>query len=360
MKNKIENKTIKLSFAANSYPYIENNIIKPIEKEIRGKDMISFGENNDYPNYLYSLFNDTATLKSVINGTVDYVCGDEIKSNVTSMSDAEMSEFIRQLAFDIVVYGGAAVNVLRNRIGGIAQAINIDYRNIRSDKENTKFYYCEDFGKKYARTDKCTVYPKFDKDATNVPSSILYFKTTKFTTYPTPLWSAATIAAEIDKKINEYHLNSIDNGFAASAIINLCNGIPDDETKKDIEEAFNEKFTGSANAGRVIINYAPDKEHLATIEQFQTDDFDKKYEALSKRVKQEIFTAFRCTPTLCGIPTENNGFSEERYDEQFKIFNRTMVKPIQLKCKAIVEKIFGENAVEITPFTLEGVDKTVE
>ena len=60
-------------------PYIEKNIISPDEVDIKGREFVSWGARNDYPDYLLSLYNNVATLRSIINGSIDYVLGDDIK-----------------------------------------------------------------------------------------------------------------------------------------------------------------------------------------------------------------------------------------------------------------------------------------
>ena len=72
-------------------PVIVSNIILPIEEDSK-RGFIKWGENNDYPQYINSLYNDVATLKSIIDGTVDYVVGDEIH-----IDEGAMSSYIQQL-----------------------------------------------------------------------------------------------------------------------------------------------------------------------------------------------------------------------------------------------------------------------
>jgi len=91
------------------------------------------------------------------------------------------------------------------------------------------------------------------------------------------------------------------------------------------------------------------------------ENFGERYEALSKHIRQQIFTAFRANPNLFGIPTENLGFSQEEYQSAFKLYNRTMVRPIQRKICDAFDYIFGQpGMLTITPFSLEdGADANV-
>lgn len=343
---------IKLSFSAID-PFIVDNINKPTEKEVKGQGFISWGDSNDYPNYLFDLYQNVATLHSVINGTTDYVVGDGVKSNVPQLSDADAEKITRDIAFDLLMYGGTAINVLRNKLGGVAKVYTMDFRNIRSSKKGDWLYYSEDFGRKSFGRGKYISYPQFSIEDKSIANSILYHKNIKYQTYPSPIYGAATIACELEKKINEYHLNSINNNFVGSVLVNLNNGVPSEEQQEEIERNFTEKFCGTENSGRVVISYNDNKDNSATIEKINTEDYSERYKTLQTRSRQEIFTAFRANPNLFGIPTENLGFSSEEYEGAFKLFNRCTVMPIQKQIVDILDKIFGvEGSIEIKPFSI--------
>lgn len=77
---KTENVRANVSFAALD-PYIESNIVSPKETLIHGKDMVEWGDGNAYPDYLLSLTETVPTLRSIINGTVDFIAGDNVSIN---------------------------------------------------------------------------------------------------------------------------------------------------------------------------------------------------------------------------------------------------------------------------------------
>jgi capsid portal protein len=176
--------------------------------------------------------------------------------------------------------------------------------------------------------------------------------------YPTPIWGSAINAVTTEIEIGKYHLNEIVNNFSASAIINFNNGVPSDEDKDEIERMINDKFCSPENAGRFMLAFNDNRESAVTIERLGSDDFDKRYDAVAKKTRQEIFTAFRANPNLFGIPTENLGFSSEEYESSFKLFNRTNIRPIQKKIVRTFAKI-GWN-ISITPFSLEDKEENVD
>lgn len=348
---------IKVAFAATDKEWEQ---LIPQQIEVEGvKEYVQWGKDNQYPEYLYGLFNDVSSLKTIIEGTADYVCGNDVTCNVKGF-DVEvntkgdtMRELVRLLARDYLIYGGFAIQIIRNKVGDIRELYYVDFRYLRSSKKNEVFWYSEEFSKKYVRSNKTVVYPKFVKENRDITSSILYVTNEKSKTYPTPRYSGSIKACEIERNIDTYHLSSLENGFGGSYILNFLNGIPTDEMKSEIEKNVNEKFCGSSNAGRILINFANGKDNATTLDKLEVQDFGEKYKAAAERAKNQIFTAFRAIPQLFGDMTAATGFNSQEFTESFKVFNRTVCQPIQQTICDSIDKIFNnKNSIEIAPFSL--------
>lgn len=371
------NKKANFSFAAIN-PYAESNIISPKEKQFTGKEYVEWGDGNLYPEFLQALYDNVPTLKSIIDGCVDYTVGnnitilplnDSLAPGTMNVKGDTIAEQVRDVAGDCFQAGGLALQVIRNGFGGIAEVHYIDISFLRSNKENTVFYYSENWNKG-GRKD-VVVYPAFipnldwnalsDEERNRHASSILYVKRSNKRTYPVPCYAAAVKACEIERCIDDFHLNAINNGFTGSYIINFNNGVPDDKIKEEIEDSFNEKFSGHENAGRIGFSWNPNKESATTIEKVEVEDFGEKYKSLESNSRQKIFTAFRANPNLFGIPTESLGFSSEEYESAFRLFNRTMIRPVQMMIADAYDKIYGRTGVlTIEPFSLEETTKEQE
>lgn len=353
-----ENK-VALSFAAID-KVIERSIPTYDETDARGKNYVQYGTDNQYPEYLWNLYNDVTSLKTIIKGTADFVAGDDASCNVEGFNfeinkkGDTLFELIGLLARDYLLYGGYAIQVVRNKAGKVGELYYIDFRYIRSSKKNDLFYYSEEYGKKYARTSKTVVYPKFVAEAENVPTSIVYVKNEKSRTYPIPRYSGALKACEIERNIDEFHLSSLENGFYGSFLFNLNNGVPSDEMKAEIEENITEKFAGASNAGRILLNFSNGKDNAATVQKLEIQDFGEKYDAAYKRSREQIYASFQAVPAIFGIMTETTGFSEQEFSEAFKLYNRAVVKPIQRNITDTLDKIFQvKGSITIKPFNLE-------
>ena len=373
MSNTEQNKPARarISFAAID-PYIDTNIILPVEKFVSAKDLMEWGTRNSYPDYLLDLYNNVPTLRAIINGNIDFIAGDDVsilpltqhlQNGIMNNRGDHIREQIKDISKDYEIYGGFALQIIRNLIGEVAEVYYIDMRFLRTNKEGNVFYYCEDWSKSVRKD--VIVYPAFmpnlnwdalDDEARNRnASSILYVKNVHTQVYPAPLYAASIKACEIERLIDDFHLSDINNHFVSSAIINFNNGIPDDEVKEQIEREFTEKFCGASNGGRTAFSWNPNKESATDIVEFEVKDFGERYKTLSDHSRQQIFTAFRANPNLFGIPTEGNGFANEQYAESFKLYNRTQIKPVQRMIADAYDKIYGQPKVlTIVPFSMDG------
>ena len=360
------------SFAAID-SYLETNIVSPAEKVLAGRDMVEWGTRNVYPDYLLDLYNNVPTLRSIINGNIDYVAGDDVTilPLQEEFANQEMNrrgdtirEQVKDIAKDFEIYGGFALQVIRNLAGEVAEVYYVDMRYLRTNKEGDVFYYSEKWGKS-SRTDM-VVYPAFmpridwerlsDEERDRHASSILFVKNVHTQVYPAPLYAASVKACEIERLIDEFHLSDINNHFVSSAIINFNNGDPGQEIKSEIERDFNEKFCGASNGGRVAFSWNPNKESATDIVEFKVEDFGERYKALSEHSRTQIFTAFRAIPLLFGLTSEaNTGFSTEEFEQSFKLYNRTQIQPVQRMICEAYNKIYGQRGVlTIRPFSLDG------
>ena len=373
---KAENVRANVAFAALD-PYIESNIVTPKETPVHGKEYIEWGDMNAYPDYLYSLAETVPTLRSIINGTVDFISGDEVtilpinptwEPGVMNGKGDTIAQQVADLGRDDTTIGGFAIQVIRGRDGRPCETYYLPIRFIRANKECDVFYYCEDWGKKYGKKD-VIVYPAFipgleekwfeltDEQRNAHASSVLFVKGDKTRTYPIPVYAAAVKACETERMVDDYHLNAVANGFNPSMIINFNNGIPSDEMKEEIEKNIDEKFGGPQNAGRFILSWNPNKESATTFEVPQITDFGEKYKALAETCRERIFNSFRAYPNIFGLSTAT-GFSVEEFESAFKLYNRTMVRPIQRQIADAYDKIYGQNGVlNIKPFTLDGTNE---
>lgn len=332
-------KTEQINFAV-----IENRTkVIPVLKEnkLAGKKYISYGEDNKYPDYLFSLYQNSTILQSIINGIVDYTVGQGVNCNFLSMKVNEdgdtWEDLLKNVLLDEMVTGGWAVNILRDHNGIISEIYWLDVSHVRLSEDGKTAYYDENIN---GWGSKPKEVPVFDPKQ-NQKNSIFYYKGASRGVYPIPRWSGAIKAVETSCEISNYHLNSILNNFSPSSIISFNNGVPDKNTQEEIEKRINKKFVGSDNVNRFILSFSESGENATTVQKIDSDTADQKFHTLKDSITEEIFIAFRATPALFGLNPKNTGFSKTEFLESFQLFNKTVIEPIQKSLIKAFDKIFN-------------------
>lgn len=327
----------------NKFAIIENRTkVIPVMKEakITGKKYISYGENNHYPEYLFSLYQNSTILQSVINGIIDYTVGNGVTGMfLTDQVNADGDTYydlFKNVFLDYLVTGGFAINVLRDAENRISELYWLDVSKVRLSEDAKIGYYSDNM---FNWGDKPEELPIFDPKKKQ-KSSIFYYNGESRGLYPIPRWSGAIKAVETSTEISNYHLNSILNNFNPAAIISFNNGVPDKTTQEAIEKKINKKFVGSDNVNRFILSFSESGENQTTVQTLGTDNTDAKFQTLKDSIQEEIFIAFRATPALFGLNPENNGFSKQEFLESFQLFYKTVIEPLQKTMNKAFGKIF--------------------
>lgn len=331
------------------------------EKANTNKPYLYYGANNKFPQYLWELYLKSALLQSIINGTADYVMGDDIiyseSDNVQKLKDSAnkdgdtLDDIVKKITIDYLIFGGFSIQVIFNKLGQISELYWLDFQNVRVNKDGNKIYYSDDWVKK---SNDYLTYDIFDSNKRK-GTSVYYFKGhLSRGIYPIPRYNGALSAIETSTEISKFHLNSILNNFSGNFIINFNNGQPSTDVQEEIERKVKEKFSGADNAGKFILSFNDSKDNGVTVERIADDNFDKKYESLRTDTYKEIFVAFRAIPQLFGLNLENVGFNTQEYESAYLLYNQTVIIPIQKDIIRIFNKIFGvDNSLSFAPFKLE-------
>lgn len=314
-----------------------------VEKVARGAAYTSYGDDNSLPTFLYGLYSNSSILQSIINGTADYVYGESFTVEHLNADD------LKKAIIDYLIFGGFALQVFYYK-GKVYKVEWLDFMRCRKDQDETKVYYSNKWGK---YSSKAVVFDMWTPEQTE-GTSVFYFKGHKTRgLYPVPIWQGALKSVVISTEISNFHFHNLLNGFNSNFILNFNNGTPDQETQDAIEEQIRDTFCGTDNAGRFMVTWNDDQEHAVTVERIQSDDFDTKYQSLAEFVRQDIFTAFRATPALFGLPNENNGFTQQEFLEAFALYNKTVVLPIQQDFVRTFESLGLKTSVE--PFNAQAL-----
>lgn len=341
---------------------IEERFNYEYDENTYGNDnIVSYGKDNDAPKQFKYCYMNSATLKSVIDGSTNYILGEEVVINDEGASWRDrvnrtgmtMKDLVAKAALSYQTYGGFAVQVIYNKLGIPVELFPLDFGRCRLNERGDKVFYSKKNWSKYGtKADVYDIYNIKNIDI-NKPTQILYVKG-DFTNnvYPLPEWFGAMRDVLTEIEASKYALNSISNGFSARYMINLPDGAGmDDEQKKAIEEAIKNKFCGSSTDANFMIYYA-DGQDRAEISKIESDDANERFISIKDNARSNIYTAMRCTPNLMGLPTATTGFNSQEYSSAFKLYQKSVIQPIQDKIVRALNSVIGDNAINIVPFQI--------
>lgn len=331
------------------------------EPTYSANQIVSYGVDNNAPKVFKDCYLNSATLGSVINGNIAYILGDEItvkgtfaeKVNRTGMT---MRQFVAHLALDYQTYGGFAFQVIYSKLLIPVELYPIDFGKCRTNESGTKIFYSKKGWTRYST--KSEEYDKFNPGTINPNkmTQIFYFKGDYTTSvYPLPMYYAALTDIFTEIECSKYSLGSVSNGFSARYLMEFpSSGNLTDEQKKGIEKSIKNKFCGS-NPESSFMLYWKDGDEGMNIQKIESDEKPERFLAIKDNARSNIYTSMRCTPTLFGLQT-TSGFSTTEYKDSYKLYQKSVIAPIQDTIVECIEKVIGKDTIEIKPYLINFED----
>ena len=330
--------------------------------EVRNQEWVAYGDDNNYFGYLQDRINGSPTNNAIVNGISQMIFGKGLdatnkEENPTDYAQALLlfdNDTIERLCYDLKAMGQCALQVVysidRSRI---LEANHFPIEKLRSGKCNddgeVEFYYYADDWSKVTRSKPPLAIPAFG--TTNEKEEILFVKPYKtgFYYYSPVDYQGCLQYCEIEQEISNFHLNNIMQGLAPSMLVNFLNGVPTEEQQREIEHKFNNKFAGSSNAGRVILNFADSAQNASTITPVQLSDAHLQYQFLSDECMRKIMVGHRIiSPMLLGIK-DNTGFGNNADELKTAtiLMENTVIRPFQNLIIESLNKVLAYNQLTL-------------
>jgi DNA-binding Lrp family transcriptional regulator len=305
---------------------------QPKFEEKKGKGFIEFGENNNYPEYLLSLYNESPKHGAIVKGKANYIFGKGFEGiPVTANSRGEsFNTLAKKCILDDEIFGGFYLQVIFNKLGALTDIFHLEYYKVRTNKEESEFKVKDDWSN---NKEEARCYPSFDsKKYLEHPTQIIFIKqyNPKANVYPLPNYFQALNYIESDVQVSRHILGNAKDGFSATTLISLNGGEPQEEQKAATERGLKKKFTGS-EGDKMVIMFNKSKDNEATIQPLSQTMLTKEdFTNVNNLIQQEIFAGHQVTsPMLFGIKTEGQLGGRSEIMEAYEIFNNTYVNERQ-------------------------------
>jgi hypothetical protein len=334
---------------------------QPEYKEKKGEGYMQYGQNNDYPQYLLDLFNKSAKHNAIIRGKVNYIVGNGWAGEEALVKkvnrEESLNDLTKKVALDLELFGGAYIQVIWSVMGGqVAELWHCDYTKIRTNKDNTQFWYKDDW-KLTRNQEKAEIYNAFNP-ANPVGVQILYVKEYRpgMNVYSLPGYFGALNYIESDVEVSKHVLGNAQTGFSASKLITLPNGEPSPDEKKAVSRQFDNMYTG-ADGKKYLLAFVNDLTRKPIVDDLGASDLTKEdFGRVDELIQTNIFSGHQITsPDLFGIAVPGQLGNRQQMRDSYEIFNNTYVRYKQMQIEGVFNML-GQYAGVTEELKLQPVD----
>jgi len=316
---------------------------QPEFKEKKGIDggYIKYGENNDYPEYIVDLYNKSSKHSAIIKSKVHYITGNGWSGEADAQAFIDyanrvesLDDLTRKVSLDIEIFGGAYMEVIWDLAGNLAEIWHCDYVKIRTNKDNTQYWYKEDWKDNKVKPDVIAAFnPKQP-----IGKQILYVKEYRpnIGIYGLPSYFAALNYIESDIEVSKHILGNAQTGFSASKLITLPNGEPNDEEKRNVDNRLRKTYSG-ADGKKYMIAFVNDISRKPVVDDLGTSDLTKEdFGRIDSLIQTNIFSGHQVTtPSIMGIAEAGKLGSRTEMRDGYEIFKNTYVNAKQMHLESV-------------------------
>ena len=316
---------------------------QPEFKEKKGIDggYIKYGENNDYPEYIVDLYNKSSKHSAIIKSKVHYITGNgwagepDAQAFIDKANRVEsLNDLTRKVSLDIEIFGGAFLEIIWDLSGNLAEIWHCDYTKMRTNKDNTQYWYKEDWKDNKVKPEVVAAFNP--KQPTG--KQILYIKEYRpnIGIYGLPSYFAALNYIESDIEVSKHILGNAQTGFSASKLITLPNGEPNDEEKRNVDQRIRKTYSG-ADGKKYMIAFVNDISRKPVIDDLGTSDLTKEdFGKIDELIQTNIFSGHQVTtPSIMGIAEAGKLGTRTEMRDGYEIFKNTYVNAKQMHLESV-------------------------
>lgn len=329
-----------------------------IETTGSSRNYVYYGKDNCFPQFVDYLYRECSTLRSIIDGTAEYIQGNGVLATerwaTVNRDGTTIEDFVLQIATDLMKFDGFAIQVIYSLANTTVELYALDFTRIRVSADKKKVFYAKNWS---SYTSKYEEYDAYDPGRIDPEkrTQIFVYKGAHRTYYPYPKWQGAFRDCLSEIESSKYVLTTLSNGLNVKSVITLPNtdGQLTAEEKRTVEKSIEEKFTGPEAPSSFMLFWKEEGMGDIKIDSIKSEDETDRFNAIKKSARENIFVAFRAVPSLFGLMTESKGFSKEEFMQAFELYNKTMVNPKQKKIVDVLQRLTGDYSIQIIPFKLD-------
>lgn len=330
------------------YIFREAKIPLPIEKQKAGQTWISWGEQNDYPQFLIGLYYNSSIHQGIVNSKVKYIASSGLDAQTNDLPKWELikkngnapfslDEISLMVAKDFELLDSFAIMFKKNPISKFWDMHHVSTELIRKGEDSSFFYYSENW-KERNQTEEKTGFKKIkniedlsleDKECLLYVSSrskqhILDEKTGLLTksVYPIPSYSGAIKSIMASIEMNYFRYSEVVNSFKGGTMINIPTGAPDNEhDKKKLIAQLKGDASDRDKQGGIVVTFSRGSENAPTVTQINGNNLDQRYLLTQESIIDDIMVGHSViSPTLFSIKTAGQLGGSQELETAYQLF----------------------------------------
>jgi phage portal protein BeeE len=268
---------------------------------------------------------------------VKNAAGKGFTTNYRINGKEHLNDIIKQMFFEYVVTGNLFLEIVwkKDRREGISGFHVIPAKYMRAGQPKDAELYTDTwyFSHDWANWRKAGIVEFKEFDPNNFTDrQIVHIKNYQpgYLFYGVPDYLSAMLDIRLSRAISQFNLSQISNGASPSLFIHFPVDAPDSQNEQEnILSRLEQRYTGSENAGRIIVSWGSDQKPEIT--QIQPSISQGGYAEIFDLVRENVLAAHQIVDgSIIGLPNPQ-GFSSsaEQLETTYKLFMNTTVKPIQ-------------------------------
>ena len=332
--------------------------IRPSQLRYTTFNWVPYGETNNFPDYLIKSARKSPVHSSFINTRQNLIKGegvtysDDLSSFLEALDEegCTINELCEHVATDLSILETFAVAVRYD--GTKKNIIHLDYIDssmVRPDKNLDEFgkiqgyWVCADW---HNPTINAPIYyAKFNPNKVKETTQLYFYHKRGLGQpfLPDVSYLSALNYVELGYELSKYGLNSVLNGFFASAILNVKANMTEDQ-KSEFQRSVKSSFQGSENASKLMVVVSEDVDSIK-IEPLNAGDNTAMLNALDSLVTKHICTAHQGNPIIAAIQTDGStlGSDGKLYRDSLEIYYNTVIRNLQNPFVRFMKKVLDFN-----------------
>ena len=332
----------------------------PVISESKKDDYVSFGDDNNYFQFLIDCYTNSTTQNAIVNNINRLVYGKGLSATNANKKPNEYAamvamfkkEDVRNLVSDLKLLGQCAMQVIYSKDRKkIAAVHHMPVQLLRAEKCNEEgkveaYYYSDNW------QDTKNYQPKripafgFSNEAIEIYYVKPYSVGLKY--YALPDYIGAIPYCTLEESISDYLINEVNNGFASRVVVNFNNGAPSEDQQRMIKHKVMQGLTGTQGE-KVIVSFNSNAESKTTVDAMPVNDAPDLYSTLAEEGLRKIMLGNNVTsPLLFGIAS-SNGFSSnaDELENSFILFDNMVIRPMQDLLLDAFDDILAFNGISL-------------